>query len=181
MTENKNYIVFSNGFTLGQHGTDEVAKRLAERYGTSEKKIKKRLLAGRAAKVKSFSDYRSAEKLVRKLTSYGLNCYVFSPDIEGEVEHDHEHGRYSEASTFHTVSLEDSRYASDPYSEMSVSVHHDDESSTTDSQNELASGWGRRAVLVTVLLALVAFASYKFLNDRSTDESLPKIETSEIE
>lgn len=177
MTENKNYIVFSNGFTLGQHGTDEVAKRLAERYGTSEKKIKKRLLAGRAAKVKSFTDYRSAEKLVRKLTSYGLNCYVFSPDIEGEVEH----GRYSEASTFHTVSLEDSRYASDPCSEMSVSVHHDDESSTTESQNKLASGWGRRAVLVTVLLALVAFASYQFLNDRSAGESLPKIETSEIE
>lgn len=182
MAENKNYIVFSNGFTTGHHGTDQVAKRLADRYATSEKNIKKRLLSGKAAKVKSFSDYRSAEKLVKKLTSYGLNCYVFSSDIEGEVQQSHDLGRFSEASTFHTVAIEDSRYASDPYSEMSVSVHHDDNSSpNADSESDFATGWRQRAVLVIILLALVAYGSYQFFIDRPTADNVSEIEAPSME
>lgn len=109
MENNKKYAVFSNGFVLTGFNVDEVSAKLAERYNASVSKIKKRLLNGKAAKVKSFSDYEEANKLATKLTMLGLNCYVLSPDDELQDQDDltHEHVSFSEASTFYTVSESD--------------------------------------------------------------------------
>jgi len=41
MSKSTKYVVFSNGFVLTGFEVDDVAKSLANRYDTNEKKIKK--------------------------------------------------------------------------------------------------------------------------------------------
>ena len=162
MTKSSKYVVFSNGFVLTGFEIDDVAKSLADRYNTNEKKIKKRLIAGKAAKIKSFDDYHRAEQLSLKLAQYGLNCYVFSPELEGELDTDNQ--RFSEHTTFHTVTVENAPYASDPYSEMSVSQYDDGPSvSHSDGDNDsIPAGSNRREAIVVVVLILVSLIAYAF-------------------
>ena len=162
MSISTKYVVFSNGFVLTGFEVDDVAKSLADRYDTNEKKIKKRLIAGKAAKIKSFDDYHRAEQLSLKLAQYGLNCYVFSPELEGELKTDNQ--RFSENTTFHTVNVENAPYASDPYSEMSVSQYNDGPSvnHTDDADGSNQPHSDRRAAVVVVILILVSLAVYAF-------------------
>ncbi len=78
----KKFVVFSTGFTLDGHEFGAVAVRLSKIYKMPETKIIKRLLDGKSGKIKSFVDKESAEKLAMKMERLGLNCYVYTRDLE---------------------------------------------------------------------------------------------------
>jgi len=79
------YVVYSNGFILNDFDRAEVIAKLSKTFRKPEERMATRLLNGKASKIKSFEDQEKAEKLVLRLTTLGLNCYMLSPSSDDLV------------------------------------------------------------------------------------------------